>query len=185
MNDLEISLIVPTREQVENAKSRGVNLLFELYELFRTNMERILNGEEVNSVSMMFSKKSDEDLKQLGINLSESSAHTYITEVNRYLDREFIKNNKEIKISFTDAEDCENLIKDAIDNIDIDNWTGDVVTNAAIGSIIQNFDTSKFKILNENEEPGKIYKIGVYKDATIWINPYMTWDDMRLLFILK
>jgi len=56
-----------------------------------------------------------------------------------------------------------------------------IITNAAIGSALQ--DTLEYvsvEIKTINNASGLMYNVGKLKDAEIYVDPYMRWDDTRI-----
>lgn len=62
-------------------------------------------------------------------------------------------------------------------------WVGNIVTNAAVASKLQTMK-GYCGIDNSYVIPGEIYKIGTYHEDDVYVDPYMSWDDTRIIFIV-
>ena len=112
-----------------------------------------------------------------------------MNEIKYRLDREMVEGGKEIKLepfegSFEMSEFAI-TIRNEMNNIDIPEWKHIVVTNAKVGSAIQDLPEFEITPLNKSDSMTKIFFIGKYnKDIDVWVDPYMGWDDCRLICIL-
>lgn len=168
-------MIVPSQRAIDDVKARGVDLLAELTRLCYFAIDGKLNGKDVEYISISLNDADKDKMAYVGIDLAEQTARTYMEECQHLIDREMLKNAKEV---IDLGDDYENGITDFFDNA-----CGKVVMGPSIAAILQ--DKSDFIVAPMSPccFPNKIYNVGRYKSVDVWVDPYMIWSDHKIYFI--
>jgi len=90
------------------------------------------------------------------------------------------------KEDYQNLSEMRNFVKDEIEKM-CTNDVVEIITNGNLASVIQDFqgyDLSNFDTKLEKDENGraKNFPMGKIFEKQIYVNPYMRWDDDRILF---
>lgn len=172
---MNIKLYCPSIKKVGEAKELGIDLLESLGYIAKCAIEETIEGNS-KWISVDVDKEQSDQLKGYNIDAASHLVGAYVSEIKNQLVREYVENNKEIKLDVVD----EKSIREILDNTDYNT----VVTNAQIGSVLQEMTDFEITPLSDGSfvDP-HIYFIGKYKNIEVKVDPYMIWDDNRMIFI--
>lgn len=185
---MKVNLFCPTQKQVDIANEQGVDLIKALKLIAKFSLDDKYYGR-LKTICINVTPKQRKALDEIGVDFVDECIRTYINEIKYELDREYVKDDKEIKVELNEGEfdsaEFIKRVKEILDNIDIPEWKHIVVTNAKVGCAIQNLPELEITPLNKSDSMTKIFSIGKYnKDIEVKVDPYMSWDDCRLICIL-
>lgn len=87
--DIRIEMPYLTKEMVEDAESRGVNLLGEFAKVCSDTLRlRLDKNKIISNIGMNFKESQYKQLKEYGIDIPEYIAHAYIEEIKHNWEKE-------------------------------------------------------------------------------------------------
>jgi len=148
-----------------------------------------LNVKKTSLTNKELKKEDEEFLRRTGLDIDAKNKTALMSDVLQGIIKNSIKpdDDKTHQLKIYGNEKFSELIEMIDDTFDKYSRKEDtpIVTSSRVASFIADF--SGYSIMSSNKisysPMGLLYPTGMYKKRQIYVDPFMRWDDLRMLFM--